>query len=82
MYLLPRRHVLPPSPSNTLIQQMGDNITALIKSNLLSQPQHGVYLDSCHHHCGEWGDIKIDGDVQATAFSKFFYNTTGQKTWI
>lgn len=57
------------------INAFGKNLTARITKNLLSQPQHGVFLDSCHHHCGEWGDITIDGDNQATAFQKFYEGT-------
>lgn len=30
----------------------------------MHRPQHGIFLDSCKHHCGEWGNIRIDGDLQ------------------
>jgi hypothetical protein len=41
--------ILPESNNATLIQIMGNNITSRLTSNLLSQPQHGVFLDSCVH---------------------------------
>lgn len=34
--------------------EFGKNLTALVRSQLLAQPQHGIFLDSCHHHCGAW----------------------------
>lgn len=78
-------HVLPVSTNATMVNQMGANMTARVHANLLSQPQHGIFLDSCHHHCGEWGDITIDGDNQAQAFMAF-YNGIGdrhaKKVWI
>ena len=39
----------------------GVNLTGLVQTQLLSQPQHGVFLDSCHHHCGAWNGPVIDG---------------------
>merc|ERR1712232_929699 len=41
--------------------EFGKNLTSLVKSLLLSQPQHGIFLDSCHHHCGAWNGPVIDG---------------------
>merc|ERR1712217_32045 len=40
--------------------KFGMNLTADVKSLLLSQPQHGIFLDSCHHHCGAWNGPVID----------------------
>ena len=34
--------------------EFGVNLTTIVQAQLLSQPQHGVFLDSCHHHCGAW----------------------------
>jgi hypothetical protein len=36
--------VLPTDNDTALIQQLGNNITFLIQSLLLSQPQNGVFL--------------------------------------
>jgi hypothetical protein len=54
------------------INQYGAILTTLMKLNLLNRPQHGVFLDSCEHHCGGWGSIKIDGENQAQAFQNFY----------
>jgi hypothetical protein len=39
------------------INEFGANLTRLIEGSLLTQKQHAVFLDSCHHHCGEWDMI-------------------------
>jgi len=57
----------------TLVNEFGANLTALVETELLNtNPAHGIFLDSCYHHCGEWGSIKIDNQVQATAFQNWF----------
>ena len=33
-----------------LINEYGANFTAVVHKNLLSQPQHSIFLDSCYHH--------------------------------
>merc|ERR1719436_1828333 len=38
----------------------GKNVTGLVQTMLLKQPQHGIFLDSCHHHCGAWNGPVID----------------------
>lgn len=51
--------------SYPVVNAWGANLTALIHTNLLAvNPGHGVFLDSCLHHCGGWGDYTIDGTVQ------------------
>eukprot|EP00052_Salpingoeca_macrocollata_P021749 m.187067 g.187067 ORF g.187067 m.187067 type:complete len:401 (-) comp21615_c0_seq2:1536-2738(-) len=60
------------SSDTTEINTWGKNLTNLVMANLLKQPQHGIFLDSCYHHCGEWGNIRIDGLVQATAFQEWY----------
>jgi hypothetical protein len=41
----------------------------LVHTNLLTpNPKHGIFLDSCLHHCGGWGSYEIDGMVQGPAF--------------
>jgi len=64
-----------------LINEWGKNLTTLINSNFLKNPDHGIFLDSCHHHCGEWGSIRIDGDVQATAFQKWYNDHKTKRVW-
>ena len=47
-----------------VINAWGANLTALIRTNLLAaNPGHGVFLDSCLHHCGGWGSYTIDGTL-------------------
>merc|ERR1712072_911426 len=50
----------------------GKNLTALVRSELLSQPQHGVFLDSCHHHCGAWNGPVIDGTKSGVALQEWY----------
>lgn len=40
--------------------EFGRNLTAIVKEQLLASPQHGIFLDSCHHHCGAWNGPIID----------------------
>ena len=63
---------------NTTENAFGKNLTALVVSQLLSQPQHGIFLDSCHHHCGNWDGSMIDGELIGTALQKW-YNMGSQK---
>jgi hypothetical protein len=61
-----------------LINSWGANLTALIHSNLLGpNPAHGIFLDSCLHHCGGWGSYKIDGMVQGPAFQQWYETGKG-----
>jgi len=41
------------------VNECGNYIRGLFKE-LLAEPS-AVFLDSCRHHCGEWGAITIDG---------------------
>lgn len=60
------------------INEWGANLTALVHSNLLGpNPAHGIFLDSCLHHCGGWGSYTIDGMVQGPAFEKWYETGTG-----
>jgi O-palmitoleoyl-L-serine hydrolase len=65
-----------------LINEWGKNLTLLVWTNLLLQhdKRHGIFLDSCSHHCGAWS-IVIHGDTQATAMMKW-YNQVGRRMWI
>lgn len=67
------------------VQQMGDNITSRLQKTLMANnPESGAFLDSCHHHCGAWNQIRIDGDLVSTAIQKW-YNGLGsasnKKLW-
>jgi len=64
------------SSDQIVINEWGRNLTDLVKTLFLTQPQHGIFLDSCFHHCGNWGSIRINGLVQATAFQQW-YNGQG-----
>ena len=56
---------------NEQINAWGKKLTGLVHTNLLGpNPKHGIFLDSCLHHCGGWGSYKIDGMVQGPAFQK------------
>lgn len=52
--------------------EFGKNVTTLVKSLLLTQPQHGVFLDSCHHHCGAWDGPVIDGEASGDALNSWY----------
>merc|ERR1712125_291967 len=52
--------------------EFGRNLTALVRSQLLSQPQHGIWLDSCHHHCGAWNGPVIDGTNSSFALQDWY----------
>lgn len=63
---------------NAKTQELGNNITARVQSMLMANnKESGAFLDSCHHHCGAWNTIRIDGDLVSTAIQKW-YNTIGQ----
>jgi hypothetical protein len=68
-----------------LVNEWGKNLTERIKGKLLQNPQHGVFLDSCFHHCNwngvPWNGILIsagDGLPKITAAQAFaiWYNRT------
>jgi len=74
-----------------LVNAYGANFTAVVHANLLSQPQHSIFLDSCDHHCGGWGDYHAGPDNTTQPFAmKEWYDAIGsdaaapheQKTWI
>jgi len=54
-------------------QVLGNNVTARIQSMLMAKNnESGAFLDSCHHHCGSWNSIRIDGDLVSTAMAKWY----------
>eukprot|EP00662_Eupelagonemidae_sp_cell21_P041941 gene41941-45805_t len=60
------------APPAARLNEFGRNLTALVKSQLLSQPQHGIFLDSCHHHCGDWDGSEIDGKLSGSALQEWY----------
>jgi STAM-binding protein len=63
-------HVLHPGDS---VQRLGDNLTKRIQANLFGpHPVSGAFLDSCHHHCGAWNQIRIDGQLVSEAFAQWY----------
>ena len=40
--------------------------------------ESGAFLDSCHHHCGMWNQIRIDGQLVSEAFAQW-YDSIGTK---
>jgi len=57
---------------NTTENAFGKNLTALVQRLLLGQPQHGIFLDSCHHHCGAWNGPIIDGKGSGAALNAWY----------
>jgi hypothetical protein len=50
----------------------GKNLTGLVQKLLLNQPQHGIFLDSCHHHCGAWNGPVIDSMGSGAALNEWY----------
>jgi len=75
-----------------LVNEYGVNFTAIVHANLLSSPQHSIFLDSCFHHCGGWGEYPVGPDEVTQPFAmQEWYDAIGkgalskpneQKTWI
>lgn len=66
-------------------QDLGNNITMRVQTMLMAKnPESGAFLDSCHHHCGAWNSISIDGDLVSEAIQTW-YNGIGhagsKKLW-
>lgn len=54
------------------INAWGTKLRGLVEENLLGPTRlNGVFLDSCNHHCGEWG-ITIDGQPTALAHQQWY----------
>lgn len=52
------------------VNACGNYIRGLVRT-LLKSPS-GAFLDSCKHHCGEWGAIHIDKVTSPFAFQAWF----------
>ena len=57
---------------SALINEYGKNLTAIVHANLLSQPQHSIFLDSCYHHCGGWGSYHVGNTTQPFAMKEWY----------
>lgn len=64
-----------------MINTYGADVLRLLQQSLLAQPQHGAFVDSCHHHCAMWGKIRVEGDVIADAFAKW-YQDPSKQLWL
>lgn len=55
------------------INAYGKNLTDIVERNLLgTNAEHGIFLDSCNHHCGGWGLYDVNGKNQAIAFQEWY----------
>jgi len=64
------------STDPTSINEYGTLLMRLVFQNLLPDQRHGVWLDSCYHHCtsGLWNLINVEGQTMATAFAEWYNN--------
>eukprot|EP01083_Nonionella_stella_P157954 513394_1 len=75
------------SSNATLINTYADNMTKVFKRNYANNSEYGqkraAFFDSCHHHCGEWDSIIIDGMKASQAQFEFYYgNNTHDRFWF
>jgi len=68
------------SNNDAQINAFGKDLEARFRSNVLAQARNGAFLDSCHHHCGEWDQITINGQNSGRAL-EMWYNG-GKGTFI
>lgn len=54
----------------TSVNACGNYIRGLMKQTLAAPS--GVFLDSCQHHCGEWGQIHIDNITSPFAVQTWY----------
>jgi hypothetical protein len=55
----------------TAVNLCGNFVRGQLKA-LLAPPKNAVFLDACHHHCGEWNQITIDGLTCSKALQLFY----------
>ena len=60
--------------------EFGRNLTARVQNTLLAQPQHGIFLDSCHHHCGAWNGPVIDSLNSSFALQAWYETGSAKLT--
>jgi hypothetical protein len=62
-----------PASNASAINAFGALLAARVQAALIgSSPDHGVFLDSCFHHVGEWNDITIDDQTISEALVEFY----------
>ena len=54
----------------TSVNLCGNYVRAGLRQRLAAPS--AVFLDSCHHHCGEWNSITIDGLTSSRALAVFY----------
>ena len=76
-------HVLydssPPS-----VNTLGANITSRLLALSKANKGWGGFIDACHHHCGFWDRVRIDGDLVGDAMVKWYAGVddpTAKKVW-
>ena len=74
-----------PASNVTAVNAYGALVGARVSADLLSSGQgHGVFLDSCFHHVGEWDLITIDGTTISQALAEFYSGVGkpgGKRVW-
>ena len=62
-----------PASNASAINAFGALLAARVQAALTgSSPDHGVFLDSCFHHVGEWNDITIENQTISQALAEFY----------
>eukprot|EP01084_Bolivina_argentea_P206408 352429_1 len=70
------------------INEYGDNFTTVFMDSYVNDGangvMHGAFLDSCHHHCGEWNDMHVDKMDQSQAQFQFYskHAAADQHLWF
>ena len=70
------------------INEYGANFTTIFMNSYITggdyHELHGAFLDSCHHHCGEWNEMHVDGMDQSQAELQFYskHSNTDRHLWF
>ena len=70
--------------SAAAINAYGAIVESRVRADLLApHADSAVFLDSCEHHVGEWGEIAIDGQTVAQALQTFYdsIGKQGRRLW-
>ena len=62
------------------INKWGAHLSQLLQHNLLDSTAcsgHGAFLDSCFHHCWDWGDFCVGSINQPQAFQEWYHKGSG-----
>jgi len=77
-------HVLFDGSNATSVNTLGANITSRLLALSKANTGWGGFIDACHHHCGAWDSIRIDGDLVGDALVKWYAGVddpTAKKVW-